>query len=432
MFQDKKEFLTFLETQKKHSMKLSLERVALACERLGNPQLTYKTIHVAGTNGKGSTVNYLCNLLRAHGFKVGMYISPYIVTFNERIQINGDYISDEDLVVIANEIFPVIQDVEQDLNDEMTEFEIITLIAYVYYQKLKVDYAVFEVGLGGRYDATNLIKPLVAGITNISFDHIGILGDTIAKIAYEKVGIAKAGMRLYTTEHKQEALDVFQAVTAETNTELVIVPEDMVEDIKLQDEGISFIYQPKQMEITLPMLGKHQVQNALLALQMYEYILEQAHIPFDGALVEKALSQAKWAGRLEIISKRPLVLIDGSHNEAGVETLIQTMDYYRTKGYEIITIFAALKDKDTRVMLQHLQSMSKQLILTTFDYYRASSTDLLLSQSNGQNIVCEADFKQAITNAITSLEKRQLLLITGSLYFISQVKHYLNSFKIVS
>lgn len=425
MFTSSEEFIQFLRTHSKFSMNLGLGRIAKACELLNNPQLKRSTIHVGGTNGKGSTCNYLMHLLMEDGFKVGLFVSPYIETFNERIQINGRYISDQDLVDIANDLLPIINRVEGQLQESLTEFEVITLLSFVYFDQQDVDFAIYEVGLGGRFDATNVIHPMVAGITNISLEHTDVLGDTIGKIAYEKIGIAKPGLRLYTTETKEEALDVFRTAERQVGyTLLPITTSDRVRDVELLDDGVRFTYLPLELTITLPLLGYHQVENAVLALEMYRDIMNQLALPIDTQRIQSAFRQSFWPGRLEIISKNPFIILDGSHNEAGVQKLVEVMDRYRKRGYRIHTIFSALRDKDTKGMINHLDGISESICFTTFPFYRASTAHALAEKSHHpKKTICE-DFRQAIEERMKNLAANDLLLVTGSLYFISQVKQF--------
>ncbi|QVK16974.1 bifunctional folylpolyglutamate synthase/dihydrofolate synthase [Mycoplasmatota bacterium] len=425
MFETKKELFDWLSTQNKFSMKLHLTRVKRACEILGNPQDELKTVHVAGTNGKGSTVNYISRLLVASGFKVGIYISPYIITFNERIQINHEYISDEDLLRCANIILPVIEQVEKELNDEMTEFEIITLLSFVYFKSKKVDYVIFEVGLGGRYDATNVINPLVCGITNISYDHIGVLGNTLTQIAYEKAGIVKENTLLLTTEERETVLQVFEDYCKEVNGKLQICDFDEIKDPQFSDHGMTFNYQ--RLPLYVPMLGIHQLKNLLLALKIYEYLMKIRKMSIKDEYIYNGLKNAKWGGRLEIIKEKPLVLIDGSHNIDGVNTLVEAMKYYLDKGYKIHTVFAALKDKETDKMLAQLQSISTELTLTSFNYYRAETAKNLYENTNKLNVTYHEDYLTVLNEKLNKIKNEELLLVTGSLYFISKVITYFQS-----
>ncbi|MDF2699267.1 MAG: bifunctional protein FolC [Haloplasmataceae bacterium] len=425
MFLKLEDFFTWLSSQNKFSIKLHLTRIKRACEILGNPQNKVKSLHVAGTNGKGSTCNYLSYMLQASGYKVGLYISPFIEVFNERIQINNVYISDEELLSLANEIYPVISQVETEMNDEMTEFEIITLLSFVYFEKNKVDYVVYEVGMGGRYDATNVIDPLVMGITNISWDHMNILGNTLEKIGFEKVGIAKPNKMLYTTEENPSVLEVFKNYCYEVNCHFEIADFSEITKFKFLDNGMKFVYKPLNLELMIPMLGEHQLKNVLLAIKMYLYLLNQEHVNINKDNIANGLKKAKWNGRLDIVSKKPFVIIDGSHNIEGVRTLTEAMKIYLNKGYKINIIFSALKDKETDKMLNLLQSISSKLTLTSFEFYRANTAMNLYEQTNKQNVYYNEDFKDTINNELKLLKDQDLLLITGSLYFISQVKKYL-------
>ncbi len=422
MFETKSQFLNWLSTQNKFSIKLHLTRVKRACELLGEPQKKLKTIHIAGTNGKGSTCNYISSLLISSGFKVGMYISPYIITFNERIQINKEYISDEDLVSCANEIMPVIEQVEQEMKDEMTEFEIITLLSFIYFNHKDVDYVIYEVGLGGRYDATNVIKPIVTGITNISYDHMGVLGDTLEKVGYEKVGIAKPNTTLFTTEENASVLNIFENYCEEVSSKLEIISMDEVNNYLMSNHGMKFNYH--NLDLFIPMLGLHQLKNALLALKIYEFLMNARKFTVLDEYIYNGLLNSKWGGRLEIIRKNPLVIIDGSHNIDGVKTLSNAMKYYLDQGYKIKTIFAALSDKETDKMLSLLQSISVHLTLTSFNYYRANTAVNLYEQTNKINVSFNENYLEVLTEAMNNVNEDELLLITGSLYFIAKVINF--------
>lgn len=422
MFETKAEFLNWLSTQNKFSIKLHLTRIKRACELLDDPQKKLKTIHIAGTNGKGSTCNYISSLLLASGFKVGIYISPYIITFNERIQINQEYISDEDLVNCANEIMPIIEQVELEMEDEMTEFEIITLLSFVYFNHKNVDYVIYEVGLGGRYDATNVIEPIVAGITNISYDHMGVLGDTLEKVGYEKVGIAKPNMTIFTTEDNESVLRVFQDYCQEVSSRLEIITLEEVNNHSMSNHGMKFNY--RNMDLYIPMLGLHQLKNALLALKIYEFLMKVRKFIVLDEYIYNGLESSKWGGRLEIIRKKPLVIIDGSHNIDGVKTLTNAMKYYLDQGYKIRTIFAALNDKETDKMLSLLQSISEHLTLTSFDYYRANTAVNLYEQTNKIKVSYNENYLDVLNEGINSVKDDEILLITGSLYFIANVINF--------
>lgn len=422
MFETKAEFLNWLSTQNKFSIKLHLTRIKRACELLDDPQKKLKTIHIAGTNGKGSTCNYISSLLLASGFKVGIYISPYIITFNERIQINQEYISDEDLVNCANEIMPIIEQVELEMEDEMTEFEIITLLSFVYFNHKNVDYVIYEVGLGGRYDATNVIEPIVAGITNISYDHMGVLGDTLEKVGYEKVGIAKPNMTIFTTEDNESVLRVFQDYCQEVSSRLEIITLEEVNNHSMSNHGMKFNY--RNMDLYIPMLGLHQLKNALLALKIYEFLMKVRKFIVLDEYIYNGLESSKWGGRLEIIRKKPLIIIDGSHNIDGVKTLTNAMKYYLDQGYKIRTIFAALNDKETDRMLSLLQSISEHLTLTSFDYYRANTAVNLYEQTNKINVSYNENYLDVLNEGINSVKDDEILLITGSLYFIANVINF--------
>ncbi|ERJ12787.1 bifunctional folylpolyglutamate synthase/dihydrofolate synthase [Haloplasma contractile] len=425
MFKTIDQFHSWLENQRKFGMKLNLNRIKYACKLLNNPQDKLKTIHIGGTNGKGSTLNYLRHLLESTGFKVGTFISPYIEVFNERIAINGVYISDDDLIKYGNEICDVVERANQETDDFMTEYEIITLLSFLYFKDHNVDYVIYEVGLGGRYDGTNVIEPIVIGITNVGYDHMNVLGNTLGEIAYEKIGIAKKGKTVYTTAKDDEVMNVFSDYSVQVGATLVKLNLDCIHNIQFNEDHTQFKYKDFEQGFTIPMLGEHQVYNVVLALNLYEFLLKERNMSLSPEYIYSGLKKAKWHGRLDVISKKPFIMVDGSHNINGIETLCAVMNQYIKRGYKITCIFAALKDKDTSKMIIKLQEITKQLVLTSFSFYRAADAYDLYNQTNKKHITYEEDFKQAIDGVVNTQGDNELLLITGSLYFTAQVLHYL-------
>lgn len=357
-----------------------LERVEKLAELVGNPQRDLKIIHVAGTNGKGSTVAFMRNLLEARGFKVGTFTSPFIELFNERISINGEPISDEDLTELVLKYRPLIEDLDlQDEYKNLTEFEIITIMAFDYFKSENVDYAIIEVGLGGLLDSTNILTPVLSVITTIGLDHTDILGETIEEIAFQKAGIIKSGVPVVVGNVGTKALNVISKVAQKKNSKLILADKP-VENFAL---GLD---------------GAHQKENAAVAIAAVKEL---------GFEVEpKALEITKWPGRFERIA--PNLILDGAHNEHAMTRLVENLNTnYADIDKKII--FAAINTKDTTRMIEMLKTVKNaKIILTTFDYVKAVSdyaSDLPYVE-NWRAIALDAE----------------LNLFTGSLYFISEIR----------
>mgnify|MGYP001190364316 FL=1 len=431
MFQNAEEVISWINNRIKLGMKPGLKRMEFMMGKLGHPERHLRAVHIGGTNGKGSTVSFLRSILMEAGYEVGTFTSPYFEKFHERISINGEPISDEDLVRTANEIKPVVDELERTDLGAPTEFEIITAMGLYYFGKIHpVDCSIIEVGLGGRLDSTNVIHPLLSIITNIGHDHMHILGGTLTEIAYEKAGIIKNGVPLITGEVKQEPIQVFEKVAKERKTSLYKLGKDFSYiDLGSEDQLEVFDLETvfgSYQSLKISLKGEHQLANASLAVMaakllhlFYSFIIEPEHI-------EKGLKKAYWPGRFEILQEEPPVIIDGAHNREGIETLVETMErhYPDRKG---TILFAALKDKETDKMIRELEKLGLEIVLTEFDFYRARKANELLqpNDSHKENIRIESDWKSFLKETLAKLEKDDILVITGSLYFISEVKPFI-------
>jgi len=382
------EVLDFIYSQQR--IDLGLERIEEALKRVGNPHLQYKTIHIAGTNGKGSTTNYIYTILKEQGYKVGAFTSPFLEAYNDRIRINDQFISDEEVLTIVNTHVEMIK----ELN--LSFFEIFTFIAAIHFANNKVDFAIFEVGMGGRYDATNVVKPLVCGITNIGFDHMNTLGTTIAEIAYQKAGIIKENVPIFTTCEKDDAVRTIEKVAADKNAPCLVI----------NDFG--------KFDYHLSMKGTYQKKNATLALAIIKYLSASHEISEES--IKSGFMKAKWLGRFEEI--QPNVFVDGAHNIEGITGLVHTIETdFNDKDVKIL--FSALRDKEVTDMLALLSPFDLQL--TTFDFYRAMHETDLKALKKPYIL----DFKQAVDDLLNNKTDDQVIVITGSLYFITEVRNYL-------
>lgn len=370
----------------------------------GNPQYKLKCIHVAGTNGKGSTTNYLRSILQCAGYKVGSFTSPHLMTHLDRIRVNDINIDEKYFLDIVNENYKQWQEYE------LSMFEIDMYISVCYFLKENVDFAVYEVGLGGRLDNTNVIEPLVCVITNIEMDHMQILGDTIEKIAYEKAGIIKDNVDVITFERKKEALNIFEEACKLHNSNLI--KTEVVKDYTIENQKINYLYHGHK--IVLNTNAPYQILNSSLAVETIEYLNNKKIINVSEKQLLSGLLTV-WAGRFEIISHDPLVIIDGAHNENGIDALCQCIDSLHINP---IIVFSALKDKNYKSMLAKLLNKG-EVIVTQFENKRMSSAEDLAQ--GFKNVTVIDDYQQALN---TALKKNKTVIVTGSLYFISLVRFY--------
>ena len=421
MFRSGQEVVEWISEQLRFGIRPGLERMEVALERLNNPHLKIQTIHIAGTNGKGSTVTYLRSVLQDAGYQVGTFTSPYIETFHERISLNGIPISDDDLAWCANVIKPIVEDINQTEIGPFTEFEIITLLSFIYFKHHQVDVVIYEVGLGGRFDATNVISPIVCGITNIGHDHEAILGDTLIKIAHEKLGIVKEGVPLFTTEENLEVLTEFEDMALRRHSLLTKALEVYTPtNIHFTEQGMVFDW-PGLAEVNLLMKGKHQIKNATLAYAILQYLKQKRIFNISDVNIYRGMKQAFWKGRFEVIHDYPAIILDGAHNLEGMTQLCETVKMLYP-GKRHLFMVSILKDKDYKAMLDILDEVADYVYFTTFDYPRVQSAKVQYEAFNRSNSTYSEDFNVLIDQVFDELEDDDCLIITGSLYFISQVR----------
>lgn len=396
-----------------------LEAVRKILFELDNPHEKVKFIHFAGSNGKGSTLNATREILMEHGLRVGAFISPHLERVNERITINKIQIDDDVFLNYANQIDDIIQ---RKLNGLYPSFfEIMTVLACLHYANEKIDIGLMETGIGGRIDSTNVIHPEVSVITTISLEHTDILGDTIEKIAFEKAGIIKKEKPVVVGVKQPEAIEVIKKKANETNSKCYFLGKDIkIEDVKKgRLQVFNFSFGNTQMKsIPLAMQGEHQINNAALAIS--------ASLLLDSTIKEttihKALKKARWEGRFEQVNEQ--IIIDGAHNSEGTQSLINTLkEVYPTKKYKFI--YAALQDKDHEVSIRMMDEVATSMNFTQINLPRATKAELLASQSKHSNIHINENWQQLIQDEIKALQSDELLIITGSLYFISDVRKIL-------
>ena len=408
------EALDWIHGQLKFGIKPGLERMAWMLKELGNPQDNLKAVHIVGTNGKGSTVNALQTIFTQVGYEVGNFTSPYIIDFKERISLNGQMISEEDLLDLVNRVKPVVERLPKETEHEnATEFEIITVLMFLYFGQVHpVDIAFIEAGMGGLHDSTNLFKPLAVLCPSIGLDHQAILGNTHAEIAAEKAGVLKNGAPFIYAADRTDVRDVFEKKAREEGSKTYELGRDFTAEGS--SHSFDFTYGVQRLDdIALAMAGQHQVANASLAI-MASLLLQKDYPRVTPELIKDALAHANWRGRTEFL--RPNLMIDGAHNNESVKVLIDLLQSeYADK--EIELLFAAIDTKPIDGMLAQLKSVG-DLTVTSFDYPNSVKLD--------QYPVAYKqvpDFKTWIREHVTT-DHKKLYVITGSLYFISQVRKW--------
>lgn len=373
---------------------------------LGNPQDKIPSIHVAGTNGKGSTVTYIKDCLVAAGYRVGTFTSPHMIKHQDRIRINGRWIDDESFLRILNQFLPIIE--EKQLN----MFDIDMLIACTYFNEQNIDFAIYEVGLGGRIDCTNCLNhPLVTIITSIGLDHMEALGDTVEKIAYEKAGIIKKGIPCVIGQMIPSVVDVIETVAKEKGSKVIHTKE--------YNQISNSTFSVSNVQYQIYNSAKYQMRNATLALTVLDVIEDKLSIKLSDEVKKKGILESHWEGRFEILQHHPTVVLDGAHNEQGIDALLESI-YVLPKPW--IFVFSALKDKPAKKMIEKIHRIADKLIVTEFDFYRVERAKNL---KIWDDIICIENTTSAINQGIVDAKEDGTCILCGSLYFISEVRKYL-------
>lgn len=419
------EALSYIHSTLRFGSRSGLSRIAHLLEQIGNPQNRLRFVHVAGTNGKGSTSSAIAAALREAGYRTGLYISPYIEDFCERIQINNQYIAHEDLADELEALLPVL---EASKSEHPTEFELITALAFAYFARQNCDIVVLEVGLGGRFDATNVIPaPLVSVITSISLDHTAILGDTVKKIAFEKCGIIKQGGETVTSPGQtQGVLDVITGICKERGNALHIPRLEQAQILEENIYGTKLSYAGHLF--TIPLCGRHQIANFLTAFETIRVLNTRGlHIPLQKAI--DGMAQVTFPARMERLHNQPLVLLDGAHNPAGTAALADTIRRYLA-GKRITVIMGMLADKDYSHGIANIAPLASRFIAVRPDSPRAldAQETARVAASCGADAVCFGSLEDAFTDAWAHTGLEDVLLICGSLYLAGPMRHVVRSY----
>jgi len=411
------ETLEYIHSVKWQGVKPGLERTRELLKALGNPESSLRFVHIAGTNGKGSTAACIASVLRKAGYRTGLFISPYVMCFNERMQVNGGYITDGELERLTEEIRPFAD----AMMDHPTEFELITALAMKYFQYQNCDIIVLEAGMGGELDSTNVIDtPEVAVITSIGYDHVKELGPTIADIAGAKAGIIKKGgdVVIYGGEREVEA--VFERVSAQRGARLCRADFTRIEKQEFSLEGIKTWFEPYG-EITLPLVGAYQPKNAALAITALERLRDKGYT-IGGQDIVAGLETVRWPGRFEILGYEPVFILDGAHNPQGVEA---TADSLRQNfgGRKIIFIIGVMADKDVDAMISRIVPLAETFVAVRPNHPRAMDA-LELANKLSRFVLATAceSIRGGVSLAVGSAGKDGIVCALGSLYFSGEVR----------
>lgn len=398
-----------------------LERITKLLEQMGNPQNRLRFVHVAGTNGKGSTCSLFSSVLTAAGYRTGLYISPYILDFRERMQIDGEMIPKEELSILVEEFMPLVRQMEAD-GEPITEFELITALAMEWFARKECNVVVLEVGLGGRFDATNIIPtPLVSVIAAISLDHTGVLGDTVEQIAFEKAGIIKEGGDTVLFPIQDEGVvPVIEQVAKERSNRLHMGDVSALTEVTSDLTGTRFVYQNTPVQMSL--IGQHQVNNAATVLSGLKVLQEKGFaIPLSA--IAEGFSKVHFPARLELLCNNPVFLLDGAHNPNGTAALAQALQKYLS-GKKVIGIMGMLADKDSHAALQNLEGLFERVYTLTPPNPRAMQAEELAAVWTELGVSASAakNPQEAIELALQAAGRDGAVVVCGSLYLASQVR----------
>ena len=408
------ETLNFIHSFKGNGRRPQLERMRWLLKQAGNPQTHFPTVHIVGTNGKGSTTSYLQNILTKSGYQVGTFTSPYITRFNERISINGTEIPDKDLISLVEKAQVLLDDLEEHTAFERpTEFELVTLLMFLYFDLKQVDIAIIEAGIGGRFDSTNVLSPELVICTSIGFDHTETLGDSLLDIANHKAGVMRKNTPILLGRVSAEVEHFFNQKSHDLQAPLAIIDRE-IQLLPKDNQTIQISYDHwESPNLKLPMLGQHQENNAGLAVTA-AHLLAQTFPKITDKSTQEGIEETHWPGRSEWIGNN--IYLDGAHNPQGIASLKQVLkDNFASRRVHIL--FAGLRRKPLADLLEELKDYD--ITVTSFDFFEALPLD-----DYPQDFKRVADYRDWLAQAESS-DSEDLFVVTGSLYFISEVRNYL-------
>ncbi|HSW45834.1 MAG TPA: folylpolyglutamate synthase/dihydrofolate synthase family protein [Phycisphaerae bacterium] len=411
-----------------NSTNFSLARMGRLLAALGNPQRQFKSVHIAGTKGKGSTATMLSCMLTASGMRTGLYTSPHLVDLRERVQLNGEMIAEAEMTRYMGRIAAAVRKLQ---NDSPTYFELLTALAFSFFAENEVDVAVIETGLGGRLDSTNVLKPEVCGMTNISFDHMAQLGNTLEKIAGEKAGIFKPGVPIVSAPQPREVRKVFTAVAEQVKAPLMFTGKEIEFSYRFESSRAAgpqtrvslSVGQSRYEHLAVPLPGDHQAINCGVALGLLAMLKERG-LEVDDQLAIQGLAQTRLPGRMETIHENPRIIIDGAHNAASVEALMRAIG--QNISYDsMVVIFGCRSDKDISGMLEHIRLGADKVIFTAASPMRSADPAELAAEyveRTGKMAQVAASLEEALDIADRAVTREDLICITGSFQLAGQAK----------
>jgi dihydrofolate synthase / folylpolyglutamate synthase len=418
------EAIHWLDGFQQYGMNLGLDRIQHLMGSFGHPEETFQSIHVAGTNGKGSVCRYIASVLTSEGYQVGLYVSPHLETILERFSVNNTLISETEFASIASQVKHSVDTLlEQGINP--TYFEITTAMMFLWFAEKQVDYAVIEVGLGGRYDATNIITPLVSVITNVALDHTQVLGESIEKIAFEKAGIIKQKVPVVTAA-EEDALTVIQQEAKNHQAPLSVLDPSLTSSCTFNDQGQVIKYKGlyKDHTVKIQNLGVYQRENVSVALRTLE-ILQSRGVFLSDDSIEKGMFEMMNPGRMELVSHSPFIILDGAHNPSAMKMLSTTMQHVFPKR-NIIVVFGVMADKAVDDIIASLLTIADHIIVTKPNIARAMEPEEIKNHitqiSNDISITLTKTVSEAVQQAVNIATNDDIILITGSLYTVGEAR----------
>jgi dihydrofolate synthase/folylpolyglutamate synthase len=406
----------------------SLRHVEELLNRMGNPQLAARTIHIAGSKGKGSVAAMIAQVLSDSGYKTGLYTSPHLHTLRERISVDGSLISEAEFAAAMAEVKPFIESMKKDtVFRQLTYFEALTALAFAYFKKKRVDLQVLEVGLGGRLDATNVTSPVVCIITPISLDHTQILGDSLEEIAREKAGIIKHGCWVVLSPQPEEAASVISDICREKEAKVVQVGKEITwhkTGGDLHHQLLVIEGRMNNYQVSIPLLGDFQLENAAAAVAALE-ILASEGFAISAANIAQGLARLKWPGRFHILQEHPTVLVDGAHNVASMKGLVNNIKAYFSYK-RIFLVFGTSCDKDIPGIVNELVPLSPQVIVTRTAHSRAAPLSILAAEFSKRGIEPKTGetVSEALSRALSQADRTDIICVTGSLFVVAEALGY--------
>ena len=414
--------IRYVNTNRGNGRKESLDRIYLLLDRLGNPQDELSYIHITGTNGKGSTASFFQSVLMEAGLRVGLFTSPHLEVVNERIRINNQYIADEDFIRIVEQIEPVVLEIEEQIGEKFYAFELMTTVAFMYFKEQQPDVVVLEAGIGGRLDSTNVIKTVdVSVITSIGIDHVSTLGNTREAIMNEKVQILKENGHLVVGPVENSLQQIADEWAKQVDGKVTFIHPEDIEVLSTSKNAQTFTYKSFK-NVELSFLGLHQMENVAVVLEACKLLIEKGY-PLDEAVIYEGLKKASWPGRFEKVMDQPLFYIDGAHNMASVDRLIETLkEIFPNETFHFV--MGMMKDKEYEEMIEKVLPLSKEFLVISpdpsrgFDALRVAN-DL---QSRGYEATAFANMEEVLSYIEENIPKEDVVIQFGSLYLVGEVK----------